>query len=110
MHVAALRVVLLYLYLAVVGTEKLFGYDMLLDGHTVILTEGTSSEIEEDEGRAWPQKFPLIHFENSDSCELFGWQTRLKPRRVFDAFTLFNEIEVNRGVYRLNGGVCLFAG
>ena len=54
------------------GAEQLYGHDILLDEHTVLFTEGSKSEIEEDGGRRWAQRFPLIHIEDSDTCELLG--------------------------------------
>ncbi len=52
--------------------EQLYGHDILLDEHTVLFTEGSKAEIEEDGGRRWVQRFPLIHIEDSDTCEILG--------------------------------------
>jgi hypothetical protein len=54
------------------GAEQLYGHDILLDEHTVLFTEGSKAEIEEDGGRRWGQRFPLIHIEDSDTCEILG--------------------------------------
>jgi hypothetical protein len=54
------------------GAEQLYGHDILLDEHTVLFTEGSKAEIEEDGGRRWAQRFPLNHIEDSDTCELLG--------------------------------------
>ncbi len=54
------------------GAEQLYGHDILLDEHTVLFTEGSKAEIEEEGGRRWAQRFPFIHIEDSDTCELLG--------------------------------------
>ncbi len=55
------------------GAEQLYGHDILLDEHTVLFTEGSMAEIEEDGGRRWMQRFPLIHIEESDTCDILGY-------------------------------------
>ena len=54
------------------AAEQLYGHDILLDEHTVLFTEGTKEDIEGISGTPWSQRFPFIHIEESDSCEIFG--------------------------------------
>lgn len=78
-----MKSILLFAFLALwaistnqqLGAEQLYGHDILLDEHTVLFTEGSKTEIEEDGGRRWAQRFPLIHIEDSDTCELLGSDT-----------------------------------
>lgn len=54
------------------GAEQLYGHDILFDEHTVLFTEGTKDDIEGVSGTSWSQRFPFIHIDSSDSCEIFG--------------------------------------
>ena len=51
--------------------EEMYGHDIILDAHTVVFTEGLKSEIEDSEN-VWEQRFPFVHIDHSDYCEVFG--------------------------------------
>lgn len=70
---------------------QLWGTDVLIDAHTVVLAEGTEAEVR---APGFNQRFPLTFVDQGDSCGVLGWKLRAKRRRVWDAFTFFNELLV----------------
>ena len=60
------------------------------DAQINIQTAMTKQEMEAD---AWPD---VVRITPRDTCESMGWVPRDEPRRVWDAFTFFKELEVLR--------------
>jgi hypothetical protein len=70
-----------------------YGTEFLYDSHTVILAEGTEAEMRDP---SWSNFFGMQYVAADDTCDTMGWRRRAVPRRVWDAFTFFNELEVLR--------------
>ena len=70
---------------------KMWGTDVLIDAHTVVLAEGTEAEVR---APGFHERFPLTFVDQGDSCAVLGWRQRATSRRVWDAFTFFNELLV----------------
>ena len=79
------------------GDDAVLGTEFLYDAHTVILAEGTAAELQDP---VWSSSFGMHYAAADDTCESMGWRRRAAPRRVWDAFTFFNEVDVLR--LRLN--------
>ena len=71
--------------------DAVFGTEFLYDGNTVILAEGTQEEMQEP---GWTHRFGMKIVAPDDTCADLGWHQRATPRRVWDAFTFFNELDV----------------
>ena len=65
------------------------------DGHSKSAVEVTPEEYEAGWTDRW-DKFPAQSISKRDTCETVGWVQRAQPRRVWDAFTFFNELQVLR--------------
>jgi len=76
-----------------IDRDTVYGTEFLYDGHTVILAEGTKAEMEEP---GWSSSFGMHYAAEDDTCAAMGWRQRAEPRRVWDAFTFFNELDVLR--------------
>jgi len=70
-----------------------YGTEFLYDSHTVILAEGSEAELQDP---GWSASFGMQHVAEDDTCATMGWRARAEPRRVWDAFTFFNELDVLR--------------
>ena len=70
-----------------------YGTEFLYDAHTVILAEGNEAEMQDP---GWTGRFGMQYVAEDDTCESMGWQQRAVPRRVWDCFTFFNELDVLR--------------
>ena len=73
--------------------DTVYGTEFLYDGHTVILAEGSDSETRQP---GWFDSFKMHVVAEDDRCEDMGWERRTSPRRIWDAFTFFNELDVLR--------------
>ena len=65
------------------------------DGYSQSAVEVTPEEYEAGWGDQW-DKFAVQRISELDTCETAGWVPRAEPRRVWDAFTFFNERQVLR--------------
>jgi beta-1,4-mannosyl-glycoprotein beta-1,4-N-acetylglucosaminyltransferase len=67
-----------------------------MTAYSTVVAELTPAEelhyIETD-WHDWP---PNEHIDADDTCASKGWVTRAEPRRVWDAFTFYNELQVLR--------------
>jgi beta-1,4-mannosyl-glycoprotein beta-1,4-N-acetylglucosaminyltransferase len=75
------------------GAATVYGTEFVYGSHTVILAEGSEAELQDP---GWSGSFGMQHIAEDDTCATMGWQTRAEPRRVWDAFTFFNELDVLR--------------
>ena len=57
------------------------------------LTPAEELHYMETDWHDWP---PNEHIDADDTCASKGWVTRAEPRRVWDAFTFYNELQVLR--------------
>ena len=71
--------------------DAVYGTEFLYDGHTVILAEGTEGEMQEP---GWASSFGMTYVAEGDTCAVIGWKKRVEPRRIWDTFTFFNELDV----------------
>lgn len=68
---------------------------ILADGHSRSFVELTSEQLHWTLP-GYEHKIPVQRIGATDTCETMGWVPRPEPRRVWDAFTFFNELQVLR--------------
>ncbi|KAJ1476124.1 hypothetical protein T484DRAFT_1908482, partial [Baffinella frigidus] len=73
------------------AAELMWGMEFLLDEHTNVIVEGTEAEVR---APGFDELFLLTLVDAGDDCAVLGWQPRGNRRRVWDAFTFFNEVDV----------------